>query len=160
MTSGFRCRGCGGPDCQPVLSLGDTPLANALLTSDQLASPEPRFPLELVLCPSCTLAQITATVPASDLFSEYVYFSSFSDPAVASARALVDALVAERKLDGRSLALEVASNDGYLLKHYVARGIPVLGIEPARNIAAVAERAGVRTVNAFFGRDLAAKLVA
>ena len=156
----FVCRACGHARLDPVLSLGTTPLANALVRADQREAAEPRFPLDLVFCPACSLTQITETVPPADLFREYVYFSSFSDTAVASARAIADRIVEDRALGSSSLAMEVASNDGYLLQHYARSGVPVLGIEPARNIAAVAEQRGIRTISEFFGRDLACELAA
>ncbi len=157
----FACRSCSGVDVLPVLSLGATPLANALLSRDQLAVPEPRYPLELVLCRSCGLVQITETVPPEALFSDYRYFSSFSDTFLRHASDLVDRLVSERHLGPDSSVIEVASNDGYLLQYYKARGIPVLGIEPAANIAQVAEKErGIPTIAEFFGADLARRLVA
>jgi SAM-dependent methyltransferase len=143
-----------------VLSLGSTPLANALLTASQLSEPEPRYPLDLVFCPDCALVQITETVPPTVLFSDYVYFSSFSDQAVEHARRLAERVVAERGLGESSLVIEIASNDGYLLQHYARSGVPVLGIEPARNVAAVATSRGIPTVNDFFGPDVATTLAA
>src|SRR5689334_14119580 len=133
MTAALACRSCGGVRLAPVLSLGRTPLANSLLTEAQLAEPEATYPLELVFCQDCTLLQITETVPPEKLFSDYVYFSSNSDTMLEHARVLVERLVAERGFGRASLAVEVASNDGYLLKNYHQAGIPVLGIEPARN---------------------------
>lgn len=153
-----RCISCGAAPLAPVLHLGTTPLANALLTQAQLAAPEGRFPLELVFCPACALVQITERVPPERLFSEYAYFSSFSDTAVAAARALATRLTRERKLGAGSLAMEIASNDGYLLQHYRDAGVPVLGIEPAQNIARVANERGIPTRAQFFDRDLAARL--
>jgi len=153
------CRACGGRALEPVLSLGRTPLANALLSAEELDRPELTFPLELVVCPDCALAQITETVAPEHLFREYPYFSSFSDTLVAQARALATRLIAERRLGAASLVMEVASNDGYLLQHYRQAGIPVLGIEPARNIARVArEQHGIPTLCEFFGAGLAARL--
>jgi SAM-dependent methyltransferase len=156
----FRCRSCDYAPVTPVLSLGRTPLANALLTESQLAEPERTFPLDLVFCERCALVQITETVAPEILFREYVYFSSYSDSAVASAAALAERLTAERKLGPSSLVMEAASNDGYLLQAYVRRGVPVLGIEPAANIAAVAQARGVPTRSEFFGPALAADLAA
>ena len=156
----FQCRACSNAPVTPVLSLGRTPLANALLTESQLGQPERTFPLDLVFCNRCALVQIIETVPPELLFREYVYFSSYSDTAVASARALSQRLIADRRLGQSSLVIEAASNDGYLLNRYAAGGVPVLGIEPASNIAAVAESRGIRTVNDFFGPALAAKLMA
>jgi SAM-dependent methyltransferase len=155
------CRACGHSPLRVVLSLGKMPLANSLVTAAELGGPEPRFPLELARCPECSLAQTTETVPPETLFREYVYFSSYSDTMVRHARELAARLSRERSLGPESLVVEIGSNDGYLLKGYASAGIPVLGIEPARNVARVAEERGIRTVAEFFGealaRDLAAK---
>jgi hypothetical protein len=153
------CRSCGSGDLHPVLSLGETPLANSLLTDEELDKPEPRFPLDLVLCRNCTLVQITETVPPEILFRDYLYFSSFSDTMLAHAEALATRVVAERKLGAGSLVIEAASNDGYLLAFYLSLGVPVLGIEPARNIALVAEERGIATIAEFFDAALARRLV-
>lgn len=155
-----ECRSCHHPELAEVLDLGSTPLANRLLTQAQLGEPEPRYPLVLAFCPRCALVQITETVPPEVLFRDYLYFSSFSDTMVQHARVIADRLRVERGLGSDSLVVEVASNDGYLLQHYVAAGVPVLGIEPARNIAKVAEERGVRTVSEFFGLELAERLAA
>ncbi len=147
------CRSCGADGLELVLSLGRTPLANALLTREQLTLPEPRYPLELAFCPACTLVQITETVPPMELFSDYPYFSSFSDTMLRHAEALAERMSAERHLSTDSLVVELASNDGYLLQYYRQRGIPVLGIEPAANIARVAvQERGIPTLCEFFGR--------
>ncbi len=156
--AGKTCISCGAPALKPVMSLGTTPLANALLNKDALAAPEPRFPLDLAFCERCALVQITEFVPPKQLFSDYAYFSSFSDTIVAAAKTLADRMVAERKLDANSLVVELASNDGYLLQHYVAAGVPVLGIEPAANIARVANERGIRTRSEFFGLECARRL--
>ena len=152
------CRSCGCIELQNVLSLGRTPLANALLTTHQLDEPEETYPLELVFCPRCSLVQITETVPPEKLFRDYVYFSSFSDTMLRHAADLSTSLIGSKHLDARSLVVEVASNDGYLLQYYKRAGVPVLGIEPATNIAQVAEQRGVRTVCDFFSDDLAVQL--
>ncbi len=152
------CRACGGKELAPVLSLGKTPLANALLAADDLAKPESTFPLELVFCPSCTLVQITEEVPPETMFGEYLYFSSFSDTMVKHAETIAARLTKDQGLGPKSLVVEVASNDGYLLQHYAKAGVPVLGVEPARNIAKVAEEKGIRTLCRFFGRELAEEL--
>jgi len=156
--SGFRCRGCGGGRVPLVLSLGKTPLANALLAADELGAEEATYPLDLVFCEDCTLVQITETVPPARLFSEYAYFSSFSDTMLRHAAALAEQVIAARRLGPDSLVAEVASNDGYLLQYYRRAGVPVLGIEPAANIARVAEERGIRTVVDFFGETLARTL--
>lgn len=161
MSATSACRGCTAERLEAVLSLGATPLANALLTREQLDEPEATYPLDLVFCPACSLLQITETVPSEVLFTDYPYFSSVSDTMLAHAEALAARMVADRGLDGGSRVLEVASNDGYLLRNYVARGVPVLGIEPAANVAAVAEEEqGVPTLRAFFDADLARELAA
>jgi hypothetical protein len=152
------CRSCGGDHLLPIVNLGNMPLANSLLTVEGLDKPEPTYPLEVVFCSDCTLVQITATVPPEELFGDYLYFSSFSDTMVRHAAILVDRLINERRLDGHSLAAEIASNDGYLLQHYVYRGVPVLGVEPARKIVQVAQERGINTLCAFFGADLARHL--
>ena len=139
--------------------MGHTPLANALLAEDQLDAPESIYPLELVLCPECALVQITETVPAEVLFADYAYFSSFSDALLAHAHEIAERMTESRGLTGESQVIELASNDGYLLQYYHQMGIPVLGVEPAANIAEVAVRdRGVRTVCEFFGSDVADKL--
>jgi SAM-dependent methyltransferase len=160
MTSApFACRACGGLRLTPVLSLGTTPLANSLLTQAQLAAPEPRFPLDLAFCESCSLLQITAAPPPEALFSDYLYFSSFSETMLKHARAIAERTARDRKLGADALVMEIASNDGYLLQYYKALGIPVLGIEPARNIAVVAEnQRGIPTLVEFFGAELAQRL--
>jgi SAM-dependent methyltransferase len=155
------CRSCGATGLAPVLNLGDTPLANALLTREQITQPEEKFPLELVLCSQCTLVQITETISPEKLFREYFYLSSFSDTMLRHAESLATEIISARQLDAGSLVAEVASNDGYLLQYYHRAGIPVLGIEPAENIARIArETRGVRTISEFFGAELARNLVA
>lgn len=152
------CRSCGASDLQLILSLGRTPLANALLTEDQLAEPESTYPLDLVFCPRCTLVQITETVPPEQLFRDYVYFSSVSDAMLRHAEALVDHVIATRHLSEHNRVVELASNDGYLLQYYQRRGIPVLGIDPAANVARVAIERGVPTLVEFFSLELAQRL--
>jgi SAM-dependent methyltransferase len=149
-----RCRSCEGSGLELVLSLGRTPLANALLREDQLGDPEATYPLDLVFCPDCTLVQITETVPPEQLFSHYLYLSSFSDTMLSHSADLAESLIKARGLDSSSLVVEVASNDGYLLQFYKRAGIPVLGIEPAANIAEVAERRGIPTLTRFFSGEL------
>ena len=154
------CRASGSTNLIPVLSLGETPLANALRTEMELRTPEPRFPLELVFAPESALLQLSSSVPPEALFSDYVYFSSFSDGMLRSASALVERLVRERQLGPSNLVVEIASNDGYLLQYYKQRGVPVLGIEPAANIARVAEERGIPTKCEFFGLESARRLAA
>src|SRR5450432_2867425 len=141
----ISCRACGASGLESVLSLGFTPLANSLVR-DPNEGPEDCYPLDLVFCPACSLVQITETVPPEQLFSDYLYFSSFSDTMLAHARELVTRFVTARRLGPGSLAVEIASNDGYLLQYYKEAGVPVLGIEPAQNIARVAIDKGIPTL--------------
>lgn len=150
------CRSCGHTALESLLDLGTVPLANALL--DNPGQPESRFSLTLVFCPGCSLVQILETVEPEALFGSYSYFSSFSDTMLAHARDEAGMLVDRLGLTARHLVVEVASNDGYLLKNFVDLGIPVLGIEPAANVAQAAARQGVPTLTEFFGRELALRL--
>ena len=152
------CRSCGAAPLERVLDLGTTPLANALLTLDQLEEPEPVFPLELGVCTACSLAQILESVPPERMFRNYVYFSSTSETVLRHAEASARALIASRGLGRGSKVVEIASNDGYLLQYFQREGISVFGIEPARNVAAVAGERGIPTVCEFFGPDLARRL--
>jgi SAM-dependent methyltransferase len=156
-----RCRSCGSPDLATILAFGETPLADRLLTAPQLAAPEVLAPLTLRFCQACALVQIAETVRPEILFdSEYPYFSSVSSTLLAHSRANALELIERRGLGPQSLVVEIASNDGYLLKNFVERGVPVLGIDPSEAPAAAAIGAGVPTLIEFFGRDLAARLKA
>lgn len=153
------CRACSYANLRGILSLGQTPLANRLLSEEQLMDQEPTFPLELAMCPRCSLVQITETVPPEQLFSNYAYFSSYSDTMLAHARELATQVSRQQRLGPESLVMEIASNDGYLLQNYRQAGISVLGIEPAANIAKVArEQRGIPTLASFFSRELAERL--
>lgn len=152
------CRSCGGLDLELILSLGRVPLANALLTAEQLHEREPTYPLDLVFCPRCSLVQITETVPPDILFGHYLYFSSISDTMVEHGRRLADQLVETLRLNSESLVVEAGSNDGYLLQHFANRGVPVLGVDPAENVAVAAESRGISTLRAFFGASVAESL--
>ncbi|AFZ14230.1 C-methyltransferase [Crinalium epipsammum PCC 9333] len=154
--SSVICRSCGKANLELILSLGKTPLANALLTAEQLNQPEATYPLDLAFCQNCALVQITETVPPEELFSEYLYFSSFSDTALDNARKICDRIINTKNLNTNSLVVEIASNDGYLLQFYQRQNVPVLGIEPAANIARVAqEEKGIPTLCEFFSKELA-----
>jgi SAM-dependent methyltransferase len=156
----FQCRSCGEKQGALVLDLGLQPLANNLLRAEDLAKAEPKFPLRVAVCQSCWLLQILDLVPPVQLFSEYLYFSSFSDLMLRHAKAAVEKYVAEFDLNEQSHVVEIASNDGYLLQNFVVAKIPCLGIEPAANIAKVAREKGIETLVEFFGESLAQKLVA
>lgn len=155
---GERCRVCGRSDLQLILSLGATPLANALVSHEALDQTDPVYPLDLVLCRQCSLTQIIETVPPEVLFQEYPYFSSFSDTMLKHSQRLTEHLIPALGLSSKSLVVEVASNDGYLLQYFQSAGVPVLGIEPATNIAKVAEERGIPTLNEFFDHHVAARL--
>ncbi len=154
-----RCRASGSPDLQVILAFGETPLADRLLTADQLSAPELLAPLTLVFCPDSALVQIAETVDPEVLFyAEYPYFSSVSPSLLRHFASSARELIEMRQLGADSLVIEAASNDGYMLKNFVERGIPVLGIDPAQAPAAAAQQAGVPTLNTFFTRDLAKQL--
>lgn len=154
------CRACATGPLTRILDLGLQPLANNLLRPEDLGRPEPRFPLQLAVCPRCWLMQITELVPPVTLFSEYLYFSSFSEAMLRHAREAAQRYMREFGLGPSSFVVEIASNDGYLLQNLVAAGVPCLGIEPAANIARVARQKGIETLEAFFGLKLAQQLAA
>ncbi len=156
--TGLRCRSCSAPLTRTFVDLGETPLANAYLDAGQLSAPEPRYPLHARVCDRCLLVQVDQVVPAEVLFSDYAYFSSYSDSWVAHARRFAEAVRPRFGIDGDSQVVAVASNDGYLLRHFAEMGVPVLGVEPAENVAAVARAAGVPTEARFFGAAFADEL--
>ncbi|MCP4613524.1 MAG: class I SAM-dependent methyltransferase [Planctomycetes bacterium] len=154
-----HCRSCKQAGLIGVLDLGMMPLSDGLLTEAQLADSEDKFPLEVVYCRRCSLVQILETVPPEKLFCEdYPYYSSFSDTLLEHSRKNVLALIQKCKLDTDSFVVELASNDGYLLKNYLENGVPCLGIDPAEGPAKSAEEAGVPTLRSFFTPDLAQQL--
>jgi len=158
VTKPLGCRFCDAPLVQSFVDLGTMPLANSYLTLAQLRQPEARFPLHARVCGACRLVQVEASATPSDIFSEYAYFSSISSSWVEHARRFADMARARWRLGPGSKVVEVASNDGYLLKHFVAAGVPVLGVEPAANVAEAARAVGVPTDVSFFGRETAERL--
>ncbi len=154
------CRLCGTALTRTFVDIGMSPLCESYLSAEHLDEAEAFYPLHVRLCDNCLLVQLPAYVPGEDIFSDYLYFSSYSDSWVAHARRYAELMTERLGLSSESLVTEVASNDGYLLQHFVARGIPVLGVEPAANVAEVARSKGVRTESRFLGpqtgRDLAA----
>lgn len=154
-----RCRSCGGDHLETFLDLGETPLADRLVDHANRHSPELIFPLKVAFCNDCSLVQITETVSPEILFTDsYPYYSSFSPALLAHSRQNALEVIRDRNLGRQSLVVELASNDGYLLKNYVEAGIPVLGIDPADGPAAAAEEVGVPTRCAFFTREYAQAL--
>ncbi len=157
--SKLTCRSCGNPELDLIISFGYTPLADGLLTKDQLDRPEYTAPLDLAFCPDCGLVQITVSVPPEILFcQDYPYFSSVSPSLLKHFGESAKALIRSRQLNGSSLVIEAASNDGYMLKNFVEKGIPVLGIDPASGPAEAAQKAGIPTLCTFFTKDLAKQL--
>ena len=155
----ITCRSSGSTGLETIVDFGETPLADRLVSADQLGKPEPVVPLTVVFCPECSLVQIRETVrPEILFFSEYPYFSSVSPSLLRHFRASALGIMGARTLDEKSCVIEAASNDGYMLKNFSEAGIPVVGIDPAVAPAKAAQEAGVRTLNTFFTRGLALDL--
>lgn len=155
-----RCRFCASALRHTLVDLGMSPLCESYLRDDQLNQMEPFYPLHVYVCGECFLVQLEAYVSAEHIFSDYAYFSSYSDSWVEHARTYAEQMIARFHLGSASHIVELASNDGYLLQHFVARGIPVLGVEPAANVAEVAIRKGIPTAIKFFGETTARELAA
>jgi SAM-dependent methyltransferase len=158
--AGLRCRSCGHRLSQIFVDLGVSPLCQKHLDTGQLFEMEPFYPLRVFVCDQCFLVQVGESASPETLFDEYAYFSSYSDTWLQHCHAYAQAISERLGLDAASQVVEVASNDGYLLQYFAARGVPVLGIEPARNVAAVARERGIQTESVFFGEETARRLVA
>ncbi len=154
------CRFCGVSPIHEFLDLGSTPLCESYVPAEALASPDPVYPLMVSVCPECFLVQLPAHVSGEEIFSEYAYFSSYSESWLAHAERFATAMQERFRLGATSRVVEVASNDGYLLQYFLRAGIPSLGIEPAQNVARAAEAKGIPTLVEFFGRDSAHRLLA
>ena len=154
----MTCRFCGAPLRRIFADLGRAPLSNAYLTPEQLRLPEVHYPLCAYVCSDCLLVQVPAVTLPENIFGDYLYFSSYSDAWLRHSDAYAARMVDELRLDGRSLVVEVASNDGYLLQYFRQRGVGVLGVDPAANVAAVAAGKGIPTEVAFFGVETAQRL--
>lgn len=154
-----RCRSCGEALDRVFADLGMSPLANAYLRADDLGKPEAFYPLRVFVCSACFLVQLEEFESPETIFSDYAYFSSYSDSWLDHARRYVEAMIERFRLGSQSQVVEIASNDGYLLQYFRARGIPVLGIEPAANVAAVAVARGIPTEVRFFGEATARALL-
>jgi SAM-dependent methyltransferase len=153
-----NCRFCGTLLTNVFADLGMSPLANAYLSEEQLGQMEPFFPLRALVCDNCLLVQLEDYETPEVIFADYAYFSSYTTSWLEHSQRYVDMAVERFGLDGSSSVVELASNDGYLLQYFVERGVPVLGVEPAANVAEVAEEKGIPTVVRFFGRDTAREL--
>ena len=153
-----RCRSCGATLRHTFVDLGMSPLANSYVKPEQLNQTEAVYPLHAYVCAECFLVQLESIAKPEDIFSDYAYFSSYSDSWVEHARAYTDAVTKRFGLNGKSWVVEIASNDGYLLQFFVAKGVAVLGIEPAANVAQAAVQKGIPTVVRFFGEDTARDL--
>lgn len=150
------CRSCGNTGLKPVLDLGMMPLTGAFLKTGEQDKPERRYPLEVVFCPECSLLQILETVAPDELFCRsYPYYSSFSEDLLRHSRENALELIESRKLGPESFVVEIASNDGYLLKNFIEKGVPCTGIDPAEGQAQAALKAGVPTICDFFSEKLA-----
>jgi SAM-dependent methyltransferase len=158
MNGGLTCRFCRVPLRRTFVDLGRAPLSNGCLTAEQLWLPEPHYPLCAYVCEACLLVQVEEVVSVEQIFGEYLYFSSYSDAWLRHADAYAGRMTDELRLDAQSLVVEVASNDGYLLQYFLQRGVGVLGVEPAANVAAVAIGKGIATEVAFFGAETACRL--
>jgi 2-polyprenyl-3-methyl-5-hydroxy-6-metoxy-1,4-benzoquinol methylase len=154
------CRFCAAPLRHTFVDLGMSPLCESYVPAERVNAMEAFYPLHAKVCESCLLVQLEEFVSGEDIFTEYAYFSSYSDSWVEHARRYVEMAIERFGLDENSLVMEVASNDGYLLRHVVDHGIPALGIEPAANVAKVAQDLGIDTLVRFFGRETARDLVA
>lgn len=154
-----KCLGCGSKLPDAFLDLGEAPLANSYIEPENRNKEERFYKLAVAYCPGCHLVQITHRVDPEDLFSDYLYFSSFSDTFLRHAEEMAESLTRRFALDSNSLVMEIGSNDGYLLKFFKKRGIPILGIEPAKNISKVANENGIPTMDTFFGPDSVKKIL-
>ncbi len=153
-----KCRLCDEQLTDTFVDLGMSPLCESYVPAHALDGPETFYPLHVRICSACLLVQLPAYVPGEDIFSDYAYFSSYSDSWVAHAKRYADEMTERLQLGTDSLVVEVASNDGYLLQHFVAAGIPVVGVEPAANIAEVARTKGIRTEVRFLGAETGAEV--
>ncbi len=153
------CRFCDAPLTHTFVDLGVSPLANSYLEPEELEAAERFYPLRVYLCTECLLVQLPAAARPEEIFTEYAYFSSYSTSWVEHARRYAEAAAERLGLGPESLVVEIASNDGYLLRHFRDRGVPVLGIEPAKNVAAAAREAGIPTLDEFFTHAKAEELV-
>lgn len=155
----MNCRFCNKELTHVFADLGFSPLANSLLHKDELNTDEQFYPLKAFVCTSCFLVQLEEYENPDNIFTNYVYFSSYSESWLKHAEKYVDTITNRFKFDHNSLVIEIASNDGYLLQYFMKKGVPILGIEPAKNIAKIAQEKKIPTITKFFGTDTAKELV-
>ena len=158
ITTQNTCRSCGNPLKHTFVELGVSPLANSYLTEEQLQQMEPFYPLHAYVCDACYLVQLNEFESPDQIFGDYAYFSSYSESWLNHAKEYTNLMVERFGFDANSLVVEIASNDGYLLQYFKEKGIPVLGVEPAKNVAKVAQEAGIPTITKFFGVQTASEL--
>jgi len=156
----MKCRACDAELKHTFVDLGVSPLSNSYLAADQLQAMEPHYPLKVLLCSECWLVQLPAVTRPENIFSDYAYFSSYSDSWLRHAEDYVEKMIQRFGFDKTHNMVEIASNDGYLLQYFLQRGIPVLGIEPAANVAKVAVEKGIPTLVKFFGTETAKEMLA
>ena len=157
--SSKHCRFCNAPLQRTFVDLGRSPLANSLLSAEETERAEAVYPLHVYICDNCLLVQLQEFERAENIFTDYLYFSSYSELWLQHCRQYADQMTKRYALDDQSLVVEVASNDGYLLQYFKQRGVGVLGVEPAANVAKIAQDKGIDTEVAFFGRETARRLV-
>jgi hypothetical protein len=155
VNKGPKCRFCNSSLQHTLVDLGMSPLCESFLKAEQLNQMEPFYPLKVYVCSDCFLAQLEEYVSPEHIFTEYAYFSSYSDSWLQHASDYTNLMIEKYRLDSKSRVIELASNDGYLLQYFVRKGIPSLGIEPAKNVAKVAVEKGIPTITQFFGVNLA-----
>ncbi len=155
---GPNCRFCNSPLQRTLVDLGMSPLCESFLSREQLNRMEPFYPLKVYVCGHCFLAQLEEYVAPENIFTEYAYFSSYSDSWLQHAKTYTELMIERYKLEQESQVIELASNDGYLLQYFVQKGIPALGVEPAKNVAKVAIEKGIPTITEFFGVKLAQQM--
>ena len=154
-----KCRICGNKNLKKFLSLGKTPLANSFLSKEDLSKEEKKFPLELCFCEKCKLVQLTYIVPSEDMFSNYVYLSSTTKTFQIHFAKMAEDITKEFKLGENSLAVDIGSNDGILLKGFKKFGVRIIGVEPAANVAQIAEKGGIETINDFFSEKVVTEII-
>src|SRR6266404_3674220 len=154
------CRFCGCELEHIFVDLGMSPLVQRFLSAEQLSQMEPFYPLQVYVCGKCFLVQLQEFVAPENIFSDYLYFASYSDTWLAHAKRYTDEMVRRFPISEKSLVIEIASNDGYLLQYFAEKNIPVLGVEPAANVAQVAAKKGISSITKFFSRETAKELIA